>query len=1055
MGDVEIAMSVYEQVGGEDAVNVTVEAFYERVLVDPILVPFFIDVDMAMLKRQQVDFFSQALGGPAAYRGPDMKTAHAHMSIEQEHFDRVAQHLVATLQALAIPQEHIDTIVQTVGPLAVDIVNTKNEPKTDTALTPKNKKKRKESQMGQNGSQINGGAAVLDAPADIMDLEGKVAAIDRSQAVIEFNLDGTIITANDNFLQTLGYSLPEITGQHHRMFAEPAYAASPEYAEFWAKLNKGEFDAGVYKRLGKNGKEVWIQASYNPVFDASGKPYKVVKFATDITNFIRINEEYEARNTAVGNGNAVIDFTLDGIILDANENFLATVGYTLDEIKGKHHRIFCDSVYVASPEYAAFWAKLKNGEFDSGQYMRVGKGGKEVWIQASYNPILDSTGRPMKVVKFATDITAAKKLEIEAARVNNMMENAPVNAMFVDLDLILRYMNPASMKTLRTLEHLLPVKVDDMIGTCIDVFHTNPAHQRKFLADPNNLPYRTNIKVGDETLDLLVSAIFDAEKNYLGAMATWEVITEKLKTEQKMARVMNMMENAPVNAMFVDLDLVLQYMNPASTKTLRTLEHLLPVKVDDMIGTCIDVFHKDPAHQRKILRDPKNLPYRTNIKVGDETLDLLVSAIYDHEENYAGAMATWEVITQKLKTEQEMARVMNMMENAPVNAMFVDLDLVLQYMNPASTKTLRTLEHLLPVKVDDMIGTCIDVFHKNPAHQRKILGDPKNLPYRTNIQLGEETLDLLVSAIFDNDKNYLGAMATWEIISDKLKQEQEIKDAAEREKEQQAKLQEGVEEIAQIGSTLAAASEELTSVASTMGTTAEETSSQANVVAAAAEEVSKNVQSVSTGSEEMTASIQEIAKNTTEAAKVAAQAVDVAEATNHTVGKLGQSSAEIGSIIKVINSIAQQTNLLALNATIEAARAGEAGKGFAVVANEVKELAKETTKATENISRMIETIQGDTKGSVDAIAQITTIIKQVNDYMNTIASAVEEQTVTTNEMARNVTEASKGSMEIAGNIVSVADAAGSTTEGAMQTQQSSAELSKMAADLQRVVATLT
>ena len=283
----------------------------------------------------------------------------------------------------------------------------------------------------------------------------------------------------------------------------------------------------------------------------------------------------------------------------------------------------------------------------------------------------------------------------------------------------------------------------------------------------------------------------------------------------------------------------------------------------------------------------------------------------------------------------------------------------------------------------------------------------------------------------------------------------EMAEAAEKERTHQRVLQDGISEIAQIGTTLASASEELTSVSSTMGSTAEETSSQATVVAAAAEQVSKNVQSVSTGSEEMTASIQEIAKNTTDAAKVAAQAVSVAESTNATVAKLGQSSAEIGSIIKVITTIAEQTNLLALNATIEAARAGDAGKGFAVVANEVKELAKETTKATENISRMIETIQEDTKGSVDAIEEISTIIKQVNDYMNTIASAVEEQTVTTNEMARNVTEASKGSMEIAGNIVSVADAARGTTEGATQTQQASAELARMASDLQKVVSTLT
>ena len=291
--------------------------------------------------------------------------------------------------------------------------------------------------------------------------------------------------------------------------------------------------------------------------------------------------------------------------------------------------------------------------------------------------------------------------------------------------------------------------------------------------------------------------------------------------------------------------------------------------------------------------------------------------------------------------------------------------------------------------------------------------------------------------------------------AEKSEREQQMQESTEREKEQQQKLEEGVAHIAEIGTNLASASEELTSVSSTMGSTAEETSSQANVVAAAAEQVSKNVQSVSTGSEEMTASIQEIAKNTTDAARVAAQAVTVAESTTTTVGKLGQSSAEIGSIIKVITTIAEQTNLLALNATIEAARAGDAGKGFAVVANEVKELAKETTKATENISRMIETIQEDTKGSVDAIEEISTIIKQVNDYMNTIASAVEEQTVTTNEMARNVTEASKGSMEIAGNIVSVADAARGTTEGATQTQQASSELSRMAQDLQRVVSSLT
>ena len=250
---------------------------------------------------------------------------------------------------------------------------------------------------------------------------------------------------------------------------------------------------------------------------------------------------------------------------------------------------------------------------------------------------------------------------------------------------------------------------------------------------------------------------------------------------------------------------------------------------------------------------------------------------------------------------------------------------------------------------------------------------------------------------------------------------------------------------------LGTSSEELTAISQQMAANAEETATQTNVVSAASEQVSKNLTVVATSSEEMLASIREIAKSANEAAKMAKNAVSVADTTNITVQKLGDSSVEIGNVIKVITSIAEQTNLLALNATIEAARAGDAGKGFAVVANEVKELAKETAKATEDISHKIEAIQGDTKGAVQAIAQISTLISQINDVSNTIASAVEEQTATTNEIGRNITEAARGSAEIARNVASVADAASSTSQGATDTQKAARALTEMAAQLQALV----
>ncbi len=240
------------------------------------------------------------------------------------------------------------------------------------------------------------------------EIEGEMAALNRAMAVISFKLDGTILDANENFLKTVGYTLDQVRGRHHRMFVTKDEAASAEYMAFWERLARGEYEARQFLRVAADGSEFWIEASYNPVFNSSGKPVKVIKFATVITDQKNREADRAGQVSAIRKAMAVIEFTLDGHIIDANENFLAVTGYALDEIKGKHHAMFCEAAYRSSPDYRAFWEKLGRGEYDSGQYQRFGKGGREVWIQASYNPIMDAKGRPTKVVKYATDITEQK-----------------------------------------------------------------------------------------------------------------------------------------------------------------------------------------------------------------------------------------------------------------------------------------------------------------------------------------------------------------------------------------------------------------------------------------------------------------------------------------------------------------------------------------------------------------------------------------------------------------------------------------------------------------------
>ena len=257
---------------------------------------------------------------------------------------------------------------------------------------------------------------------------GQIVAIGRAQAVIAFEMDGTIVTANENFLRAMGYTLTEIQGKHHSMFVEQAMRDSAAYREFWAKLNRGENQSAEYKRIGKGGREVWILASYNPVLNEKGKPFRVVKFATDVTSQKLSTVDLAGQISAIGKSQAVIEFNMDGTIIGANQNFLKTVGYALGEIQGKHHSMFVDPSERDGAGYREFWAALNRGEYQAAEYKRIGKGGKEVWIQASYNPILDLNGKPFKVVKYATDTTAQVLVRMGNERVRGMMETVAAGA---------------------------------------------------------------------------------------------------------------------------------------------------------------------------------------------------------------------------------------------------------------------------------------------------------------------------------------------------------------------------------------------------------------------------------------------------------------------------------------------------------------------------------------------------------------------------------------------------------------------------------------------------
>ncbi len=489
-------------------------------------------------------------------------------------------------------------------------------------------------------------------------------------------------------------------------------------------------------------------------------------------------------------------------------------------------------------------------------------------------------------------------------------------------------------------------------------------------------------------------------------------------------------------------DFRLVYANKKAIETIRYLEpeikRVFNVGLDDILGGSIHRFHRDPAAVEKILTNPAALPHQKAFAFGNVVLSTNINAIKDPKGEILGYVVNWEDVSESVRQAKETARLHSAIDGTSTAMMMIDRDFVITYVNPATTKLFQkhetTFQNSFPgFDANSLLGSCIDKFHANPERQRTLLSNPANLPYSTNITIGDLHFTLNITAMIDEKGDFIGNTMEWYDITDKF----QVKDGTAS----------SVQELAKAASNLLDISNQIAS-------NAEETSMQSNNVSDASSQVSMNIDNVAAAIEEMNTAIKEIANRAGEASNITDNAVTIASGANETISSLGDSSKEISKVIKVITSIAQQTNLLALNATIEAARAGEAGKGFAVVANEVKELAKETASATEDITQIIEKIQKDTEGSVDSVKQIVSIIKNINDISNTIAAAVEEQSVTAADVANNVAQASTSAATIVDNIGQVTQAAAETSAGAEQMRNHSQELSELSRLLESQVSKL-
>ena len=670
---------------------------------------------------------------------------------------------------------------------------------------------------------------------------------------------------------------------------------------------------------------------------------------------------------AIGRSQAAIEFEMDGTIITANENFLNTVGYSLEEIQGNHHSMFVEPEYGASPDYRAFWERLNRGDFVAEEFKRLGKGGKEVVIQASYNPILDASGKPFKVIKFATDITN-QKLSPANLRVRTALDKCQTNVMVADTNYDIVYMNDTMLEMMRgnetkLREDLPSLDTSSLIGTNIDTFHKNPAHQRRIL-DTLASTAETSLEIGGLNFDLVVSPIIDDGGTRIGTVVEWEDVTEQLAKqleEQRLAddnsRIRSALDKCTTNVMVADPELNIIYMNDTMTGMMRGAESALrkdipSLDANNLIGTCIDQFHKSPAHQRGLLEKLTGT-YEADVLAGGMNFHLVVNPVLNADHVRIGTVVEWKDETMEKQVEGEI-------EDLVTKAVAGDLSIRI----PLEGKEgfMRSLAESLNTQ-------------------------------SANVEDVMTNLGSMLATLADGDlTNRIDA--EYQGLFDEIKQN--ANGTAERLSSIVAELQTGANEVS---------------------SAAEEISTGTNDLSSRTEQQASSLEETAASMEEMAGTVKQNAENAQQANQLSITARDVAtkgggvvEEAVSAMSSIEESSRKISDIIGVIDEIAFQTNLLALNASVEAARAGDAGRGFAVVASEVRTLAQRSTQAAKDIKELIVDSSGQVSSGVtlvnaagDSLTEIVDSIKKVTDIVSEIAAASEEQSTGVSEINRAIT----------------------------------------------------